>query len=122
MAAVPSSQLASADRDSLLCTYAALLLHDDGAEVSAANITKVIKAANADVAPYLPGLFARALAGKDIGALLSMTGTAETAPGGGGAAPAGGGGAAAAAAPAKEEKKEEKEEESDEEMGFSLFD
>ncbi|KAI8565134.1 hypothetical protein RHMOL_Rhmol03G0237100 [Rhododendron molle] len=83
----------------LACTYAALILHDDGIPV-----TLVEK--------------------RNIEDLILNVGS-----GGGGAAvafsaPAAGGTAAAAApaAAAVEEKKEEPKEESDEDMGFSLFD
>ena len=66
--------------------------------------------------PFWPGLFAKALEGKNIGDLICNVGSAPAA---GAAAPA----AAAAAADGKEEKQEEKkkeesEEESDDDMGF----
>merc|ERR1712130_788670 len=69
--------------------------------------------------PYWPGLFAKALEGVDVKALITNVGS------GAGAAPAGGAPAAAASsdAPAAVEKKEEKKEESEEEdddMGFGL--
>ena len=32
------------DKDELLCTYAALVLHDDGAEITPAAMTNLIKA------------------------------------------------------------------------------
>merc|ERR1711862_747688 len=79
----------------LVCTYAALLLHDDGLEISEEKLTKVIKASGNTVEGYWPGLFAKALKGQDITKLLSNVGTGG---GGGGAGPAaaGAGGAAAA--------------------------
>lgn len=87
------------------------------------KIQTILKAANVDVDPYWPGLFAKALDGVNIKELITNIGS------GVGAAPAGGAGAAAAApaaaaaAPAKEEKKKEEEpEESDDDMGLGLFD
>ena len=83
---------------------------------------KLIKAANVDVEPFWPGLFAKALQGHNIKDLITSAGS----PGAGGA-PAAGGGAAGGgeAAEAKEEKKEEKkeesEEESDDDMGFGEY-
>lgn len=77
-----------------------------------------MKAANVDIEPYWPGLFAKALEGVNVRDLITNIGS------GVGAAPAGGAPAAAsaAAAPAaeaaKEEKKEEEPEESDDDMGF----
>ncbi|KAI0595908.1 60s acidic ribosomal protein-domain-containing protein [Biscogniauxia sp. FL1348] len=105
----------------LASSYAALILADEGLEITADKLQTLIKAANvADVEPIWTSLFAKALEGKDVKDLLSNVGS------GGGAAAAGpaAGGAAAAAAdePAAEEKKEEEKEESDEDMGFGLFD
>ncbi|XP_042504061.1 60S acidic ribosomal protein P1-like [Macadamia integrifolia] len=108
----------------IACTYAALLLHDDGIAVTAEKIATVVKAANVAVESYWPSLFAKLVEKRNIEDLITNVGS-----GGGGAAvavaaPTGGagGGAAAAAAPAVEEKKEEPKEESDDDMGFSLFD
>eukprot|EP00898_Chlorokybus_atmophyticus_P002124 jgi/Chlat1/2912/Chrsp2S04666 len=105
----------------LACTYAALILHDDGLPVTADKITTLVKAAGVEVEPYWPGLFAKLLEKKSIEDLICNVGA-----GGGGAVAVGGGGgggAAGGAAEAKEEEKEEEaKEESDDDMGFSLFD
>ncbi|OIT04581.1 large ribosomal subunit protein P1-like [Nicotiana tabacum] len=104
------------------CTYAALLLYDDGIPITAEKIATVVKAANISVESYWPSLFAKLFEKRDVEDLILNVGI-----GGGGAAvavaaPVAGGGAAAAA-PAAEEKKEEKKEESDDEdLGLSLFD
>jgi large subunit ribosomal protein LP1 len=104
----------------LACVYSALILHDDGLAVTADKIQKLITAANVDVEPFWPGLFAKALENQDLGALIS---------GAGAAAPAASASAATAAPAAKEEEKkeeekpkEEEEEESDDDMGLGLFD
>lgn len=82
------------------------------------KISTILKAANVDIEPYWPGLFAKALEGINVKDLITNIGSGV---GSGGAAPAAGG-AAASAAPAaaekKEEKKEEEPEESDDDMGF----
>ncbi|KAL9163012.1 hypothetical protein ABFS82_06G014800 [Erythranthe guttata] len=108
----------------IACTYAALILHDDGIAVTAEKIAALLKAANLTVESYWPSLFAKLCEKRNIEDLVMNVGS-----GGGGAAvavaaPTGGaaGGAAAAAAPVAEEKKEEAKEESDDDMGFSLFD
>jgi large subunit ribosomal protein LP1 len=105
----------------LATSYAALILADDGVEITSDKIQALIKAANVvDVEPIWASLFAKALEGKDVKDLLSNVGS-----GGGAAAPAAGGGAAAAGGAAeevKEEAKEEEKEESDDDMGFGLFD
>lgn len=85
------------------------------------KIQTILKAANVDVEPYWPGLFAKALEGVNIKELITNIGS------GVGAAPAGGAAAAPAAeaapAAAKEEKKKEEEpEESDDDLGLGLFD
>ncbi|XVE58275.1 hypothetical protein DITRI_Ditri04bG0157500 [Diplodiscus trichospermus] len=106
----------------LACTYAALILHDDGISITAEKIATLVKAANVCVESYWPSLFAKLFEKRNVDDLITNVGS------GGGAAPvavaasAGAGGAAAAAAPAVEEKKVEEKEESDDDMGFSLFD
>ncbi|XP_057799882.1 60S acidic ribosomal protein P1-like [Salvia miltiorrhiza] len=108
----------------LACTYAALILHDDGIPITAEKISTLLKAANLSVESYWPSLFAKLCEKRNVEDLIVNVGAG----GGGGAvavaAPAGAaGGAAAAAAPAAEEKKKEEEkEESDDDMGFGLFD
>ncbi|KAJ3479706.1 hypothetical protein NLG97_g8252 [Lecanicillium saksenae] len=125
----------------LASAYAALILADDGIEITADKLQALIKAANVEVEPIWTSIFAKvrlfdtprsrgrrnanlnpsenALEGKDVKEILTSVGS------GGGAAPAAGGAAAAAGgaadAPAEEAKEEEKEE-SDEDMGFGLFD
>ncbi|KAH0983572.1 hypothetical protein GBA52_010749, partial [Prunus armeniaca] len=105
----------------LACTYAALVLHDDGIPITAEKIATLVKAANVTVESYWPGLFAKLAEKRNIEDLILNVGA-----GGGGCAVAvaapGAGAAAPAAAPAAEEKKEEPKEESDDDMGFSLFD
>ncbi|KFH45081.1 60S acidic ribosomal protein P1-like protein [Hapsidospora chrysogenum ATCC 11550] len=104
----------------LASSYAALILADDGVEITSDKLQSLIKAAGVEgVEPIWTSIFAKALVGKDVKDLLSNVGS-----GGGAAAPAAGGAAAggdAGAAPAEEAKEEEKEE-SDEDMGFGLFD
>ncbi|XP_059625430.1 large ribosomal subunit protein P1-like isoform X2 [Cornus florida] len=89
----------------LACTYASLILHDDGLSITAEKIATLVKAANVKVESYWPSLFAKLLEKKNVEDLIMNVGS-----GGGGAAPA------------VKEKKEEAMEESDDEMMFSLFD
>ncbi|CAJ0539057.1 Ff.00g068610.m01.CDS01 [Fusarium sp. VM40] len=103
----------------LASSYAALILADDGVEITADKLQTLIKAAKIeDVEPIWTSIFAKALEGKDVKDLLVNVGS------GGGAAPAAGAAAAGSAAEeaAPEEAKEEEKEESDEDMGFGLFD
>lgn len=111
----------SLSKQELACVYSALILVDDEVAITGEKIQTILKAANVDVEPYWPGLFAKALDGVNVKDLISNIGS-----GVGAAGPAAGPAAAAApaagAAPAKEAKKEESEHESDDDMGFGLFD
>ncbi|CDJ64936.1 60S acidic ribosomal protein P1, putative [Eimeria necatrix] len=122
MAAVPTSSLTDGQRQELLCTYASLILSDEGMEISAENIQKLVSAAGASVECYMPGLFARALKGHNITDLLAGAGTVAAAPAAAAAAPAAAAEPAAADKGGKAAKQEEPEEEEDADMGFSLFD
>eukprot|EP00612_Vaucheria_litorea_P002024 CAMPEP_0171454644 /NCGR_PEP_ID=MMETSP0945-20130129/1847_1 /TAXON_ID=109269 /ORGANISM="Vaucheria litorea, Strain CCMP2940" /LENGTH=107 /DNA_ID=CAMNT_0011979707 /DNA_START=40 /DNA_END=363 /DNA_ORIENTATION=+ len=102
----------------LAMTYASLILHDEGAEITSENLAKIAKAAGVSVEPYWPSLFAKMLGMKDIGDLIANVGAAGPAPAA--AAPAAGGAAAPAAA--KEEAPAAEEEEEEEAMDFDLFD
>ena len=81
------------------------------------KLQALVSAAGVEVEPIWFSLYAKALAGQDLKALLLNVG----APGAGPAVAAGGAaGAAAADAPAEEAKEEEKEE-SDDDMGFGKY-
>jgi len=105
----------------LACTYAALILNDDDCEVTGDKISAILKAANVDIEPFWPSLFAGALKDVNVRELITNIGSGV----GSGAAPAAGGaaagGAAAEEAP-KEEAKKESSSEEDDDMGFGLFD
>merc|ERR1712202_69837 len=105
----------------LACVYSALILYDDDIDITGEKMAKIISAANVNVEAFWPGLFAKALQGRNIGDLIFNVGSAPAA---GGAAPAAAAGDAALAAEEekKEEKKEESESGSDDDMGFGLFD
>jgi len=107
----------------LACVYSALILADDDVAITGEKIQTILKAANVDVEPYWPGLFAKALEGVNVKDLITKIGSGAGAAPAAAAAPAGGAPAAAAPAAAKEKKKEESEpEESDDDMGLGLFD
>ena len=107
--------------DELACVYAALILADDNVDIKGDKIATILKAANYEIEPYWPGLFAGALEGVKVSDLIKNVGSAPAAPAA--AAPAAATAAAAddkkAAGKAeakKEEKKPAKEESEDEEM------
>nr|XP_023022252.1 60S acidic ribosomal protein P1-like [Leptinotarsa decemlineata] len=106
----------------LACVYSALILVDDDIAVTVEKIQTILKAANVDVEPYWPSLFAKALEGINVRELITNIGSrvGSTPSAGSAEAPAA---AAATAEPAKEEtKKEEEPEESHDFMGLGLFD
>ncbi|RPD60473.1 ribosomal protein 60S [Lentinus tigrinus ALCF2SS1-6] len=106
----------------LAATYAALILADDGIEITADKITALTNAASVELEPIWASLLAKALEGKNVKELLSNVGAGGAGPAAAAAPGAAAGGAAAADAPKEEEKKEEEKEESDDDMGFGLFD
>ncbi|KAI1792289.1 60s acidic ribosomal protein-domain-containing protein [Ganoderma leucocontextum] len=115
----PSKLIAMASIE-LAATYAALILADDGIEITSDKILALTTAASVELEPIWANLLAKALEGKNVKELLSNVGAGGAGPA---VAPAAGGAAAAAAdAPKEEEKKEEEKEESDDDMGFGLFD
>ncbi|KAF9044959.1 60s acidic ribosomal protein-domain-containing protein [Panaeolus papilionaceus] len=105
----------------LAATFAALILADDGIEITSDKIVALTSAAGVELEPIWATLLAKALEGKNVKELLSNVGSGGGAPAAGSAAPAASSGGAAAEAPKAEEKVEEKEE-SDDDMGFGLFD
>ncbi|VDP93666.1 unnamed protein product [Echinostoma caproni] len=111
----------------LACVYAALMLADDDIDITADKINTVLKAANIkSVEPFLPGLFANALHGKNVKDMLlnvGAVGAGAPAPAAATAAPATGGAAAPAAGGDKkaEEKKVESESDSEGSLNFDLF-
>ena len=108
--------------------YAALILADEGLEITSDKLSTLTKAAGVEVESIWTQLFAKALEGKDVkDMLLNVGGTISSMcvwkliVGSSGAAPAAAGGAAAATGGAaaeetKEEEKEEEKEESDEDV------
>lgn len=115
-----------ASNEELACVYAALILQDDDVAITAEKLSTILKAANVDVEPYWPGLFAKALEGLDLKALITNVGSgvgAAAGPAVASPAAASAGGAAPAEAPKESKKKEpEPESEEDDDMGFGLFD
>ncbi|CAI4215339.1 unnamed protein product [Parascedosporium putredinis] len=122
----------------LASSYAALILADDGIEITADKLQTLIKAAGIeDVEPIWTQLFAKVHAHRLPPSSLASTSVCHlrscgqgrqdlltNVSAGGAAAPAAGGAAAAAGGAAEEAKEEaeEEKEESDEDMGFGLFD
>ncbi|KAH0785492.1 60S acidic ribosomal protein P1 [Histomonas meleagridis] len=100
----------------LAVVYAALILNDDGIEITSDKINKLISAAGVKLESYWVDLFAEYFKNHDISELVKGTAL-------GGAAPAGGASAAATEEKKEEEKKKEEEEVVEMMGGFDdLFD
>ncbi|XP_059281684.1 large ribosomal subunit protein P1-like [Lycium ferocissimum] len=102
------------------CTFACLILNNEGIPITAEKISTLVKVANVTVEPYWPLLFAKLAEKRNLGDLIMNDG-------------AGGGGLCDSLLPplrsnflggllAMLKKREEPKEESDDDMGFSLFD
>ncbi|CAL5996215.1 Ribosomal_protein P1B [Hexamita inflata] len=94
----------------LACVLSAIILADTKQEITADAILKIAKAANVEVKPQWPILFAQFLGGKDMIELLTSIGSGSAAP------------AAAAGAVAVVEEKKEKTEEEQIVAGFAFGD
>lgn len=108
-----------ASNEELACVYSSLILQDGDCPVTSDKIATMLKAANVDVEPYWPGLFAKAVETLNLKDLVANVGAGA---GSGPAAPAGGQAPAEAVVEEKKEEKKEEEEEEDDDMGFGLFD
>ena len=65
--------ISKAEHDELCCVYAGLLLYDDGIEITADKIEKIIKASGNEVDGYYPEFFAKYLSKADIKSMLTVT-------------------------------------------------
>ena len=99
----------------LACVYAALILNDDGIEVSADKLKTILDKAGVKLESYWVDLFAEYFKTHDISELVKGTAL-------GGAGPAAGGAAGGDAAPAEEKKEEKKKEEEETAMDIGGFD
>ncbi|CAF0733326.1 unnamed protein product [Adineta ricciae] len=115
--------------DEFACISAALILADDNVDIKGDKIAAILKAANYEIEPYWPGLFAGALEGVKVTDLIKNVGSGSAAAPAAAAAPAQAATTAAdgdkkAAGSKTPAKKEEKKDDSDEgeDMGFGLFD
>lgn len=108
-----------ATTEELACVYSSFILQDGQGSITPDNISTVLRAANVEVEPFWPGIFAKAVEKINLKDLITNVGAGA---GSGPAAPAGAPAPAAAAPEEKKEEKKEEEEEEDDDMGFGLFD
>lgn len=68
--------ISKAEHDELCCVYAGLLLFDDGVEITADKMNKVISASGNSVESYYPDFFAKYLKSVDLNQILQNVGSA----------------------------------------------
>lgn len=71
-----------ADIAQLACTYAALILYDDGQDITGDKIAALVSAAGVKVESYWPKLFAKAVEGQNIASFFNFGSQASSAPSG----------------------------------------
>ena len=74
--------ISKAEHDELCCVYSALLLHDDGLEITTDKLNKVISASGNKVEAYYPEFFAKYFKSIDLGKLLQSVAAPTAATGG----------------------------------------
>ena len=65
--------VSKAEHDEFCCVYAGLLLFDEGSDITADKINKIITASGNKVDAYYPEFFAKYLAKADIKSLLTVS-------------------------------------------------
>lgn len=55
-----------ASKQELAIVYAALILEDEGAEITVEKVNKLLQAAGVQVEPFWPGLYVKALQGVNV--------------------------------------------------------
>ena len=78
MSSTQVSKLDKTTHDQLCCTYASLILHDEGIQINANQIKKLIDASENKIDGFWAGLFAKTLATRNISELL-LGGTSSNA-------------------------------------------
>ncbi|XP_020271165.1 60S acidic ribosomal protein P1-like, partial [Asparagus officinalis] len=61
----------------LACSYAAIILYDDGIPITAEKITTLVNAVNVKIESYWPGLFAKLFEKKNIEDLILNVGSSK---------------------------------------------
>ena len=75
MASVEVSKLSQQEVAHLACTYAALILYDDGQDITGEKISALTKAAGVKVESYWPKMFAKAISGRSLSDFFNFGGS-----------------------------------------------
>lgn len=77
MSSVEVSKLSPQEIAQLACTYAALVLHDDGQDITADKISTLVKAAGVKIESYWPKMFAKAISGQNLSNFFNFGGASS---------------------------------------------
>jgi large subunit ribosomal protein LP1 len=77
MSSVEVSKLSPQEVAQLSCTYAALILHDDGQDITGEKLSALIKAAGVKVESYWPKIFAKAISGQSLSNFFNFGGASS---------------------------------------------
>ena len=62
----------------MACTYATLILYDDGQDITGDKLNALIGSANVKVESFWPKMFAKAVSGQDIPSMFNFGGSAPS--------------------------------------------
>ncbi len=79
MSSVEVSKLSQQEIGQLACTYAALILYDDGQDITGDKISALVKAAGVKVESYWPKMFAKAMNGRNLSEFMNFGGSSAPA-------------------------------------------
>ena len=70
MSTVPANKVAEKDKAFLACSYAMMILHDEGLEISAEKIQKLITSSGIKIQDYYSKFFSTNMAGVNLASLM----------------------------------------------------
>jgi len=81
MASVPVESLTPVDLSILSCTYASLILHEEGMDITVTQVEKLLKKANLKIDGFWVKMFVSTMHGRNFTELLTASSTGSSAGG-----------------------------------------